>query len=168
MTADTSRGDLCHSHDSAINSMSGVLERVGSKVMKIWLRILGGAYIVVGSLHIFLFLFILGAYGGKWGIEAISVEEYFPVIGHLGRWILYVLLGFSGAGILAGVGLLKLSAWSGRLAMLLCVGNLFILPFGTIIGLSTILTLLPKQGRSFLLPAARKPPNSNPSTNKDL
>jgi hypothetical protein len=126
--------------------------------MKSWLRILGGAYIVVGSLNSFVFLFILGVYGGRWGIEAIRVEEYVPVIGYLGGWVLYVLLGFSGVGILAGVGLLKLWAWSGRLALLLSVGNLFILPFGTIIGLSTILTLLSKQGRALLLPAAWKPP----------
>ena len=122
--------------------------------MKIWLRILGGAYILMGSLNSFVFLFILGVYGGKWGIEAIRAEEYVPVIGYLGGWVLYVLLGFSGAGILAGVGLLKLWAWSGRLALLLSVGNLFIPPFGTIIGLSTILTLLSKQGRALLLPAA--------------
>ena len=126
--------------------------------MKSWLRILGGAYIVVGGLNSFLFLFILGVYGGKGGIEAIRVEEYVPVIGHLGGWVLYVLLGFSGASILAGVGLLKFSAWSGRLALLLSVGNLFILPLGTIIGLSTILILLSKQGRALLLPAAWKPP----------
>jgi|ERR1035437_6986171 hypothetical protein len=126
--------------------------------MKIWLRILGGAYIVVGSLNSFVFLLILGVYGGKSGIEAIRVEEYVPVIGYLGGWVLYVLLGFSGVGILAGVGLLKLWAWSGRLALLLSVGNLFILPLGTIIGLSTILILLSKQGRALLLPAAWKPP----------
>ncbi len=54
------------------------LKRVGSKVMKLWLRILGGAYIVVGGLNSFLFLFILGVYGGKWGIEAIRVEDYVP------------------------------------------------------------------------------------------
>jgi hypothetical protein len=125
--------------------------------MKIWLRILGGAYIVVGSLNSFVFLFILGVYGGKGGIGAIRAEEYVPVIGHLGGWILYVLLDFSVAGILAGVGLLRLWAWSGRLALLLSVGNLVILPFGTIIGLSTILTLLSKQGRALLLPAALKP-----------
>jgi hypothetical protein len=125
--------------------------------MKIWLRILGCAYIVVGSLNSFVFLFILGVYGGKGGIGAIRAEEYVPVIGHLGGWILYVLLDFSVAGILAGVGLLRLWAWSGRLALLLSVGNLVILPFGTIIGLSTILTLLSKQGRALLLPAALKP-----------
>ena len=79
--------------------------------MKIWLRILGGAYIVVGSLNSFVFLFILGVYGGKGGIGAIRAEEYVSVIGHLGGWILYVLLGFSVASILAGVGLLKLWAW---------------------------------------------------------
>ena len=125
--------------------------------MKIWLRILGGAYIVVGSLHSFVFLFILAVYGGKGGIGAIRAEEYVPVIGHLGGWTLYALLGFSVAGILAGVGLLKLWAWSGRFALLLAVGNLFILPFGTIIGLSTILTLLSKQGRALLLRPALKP-----------
>ncbi len=65
--------------------------------MKIWLRILGGAYIVVGGLNSLVFLFILGVYGRKWGIEAIRVEEYVAVIGHPGGWILYVLLGFSGA-----------------------------------------------------------------------
>src|SRR5579864_5954955 len=107
--------------------------------MKSWLRILGGAYIVVGCLNSFVFLFILVVYGGKGGIEAIRVEQYVPVIGHLGGWVLYALLGFSGASIFAGVGLLTLRAWSGRLTLLLCVGNLFILPFGTIIGLSTIL-----------------------------
>ena len=122
--------------------------------MKVWLQILGGAYILVGSLNSLLFLFILGVYGGKGGVEAIRVEEYVPAIGHLGGWVLYVLLGFSIAGILAGVGLLKLWVWCGRLALLLSVGNLFILPFGTIIGLLTILTLLSKQGRAFLLPAA--------------
>jgi hypothetical protein len=125
--------------------------------MKIWLRILGCAYIVVGSLNSFVFLFILGVYGGKGGIGAIRAEEYVPVIGHLGGWILYVLLDFSVAGILAGVGLLRLWAWSGRLALLLSVGNLVILPFGTIIGLSTILTLFSKQGRALLLPEALKP-----------
>jgi ABC-type multidrug transport system permease subunit len=122
--------------------------------MKIWLRILGGAYILVGSLNSFAFLFILGVYGGKGGVEAIRVEEYVPGIGHLGGWVLYPLLGLSIAGILAGVGLLKLRVWCGRLALLLSVGNLLILPFGTIIGLLTILTLLSKQGRASLLPAA--------------
>jgi ABC-type multidrug transport system permease subunit len=122
--------------------------------MKIWLRILGGAYILVGSLNSFVFLFILGVYGGKGGVEAIRVEEYVPGIGHLGGWVLYLLLGLSIAGILAGVGLLKLWVWCGRLALLLSVGNLFILPFGTIIGLLTILTLLSKQGQAFLLPTA--------------
>ncbi len=121
--------------------------------MKIWLRILGGAYILVGSLNSFVFLFILGVYGGKGGIGAIRAEEYVPVIGHLGGWILYVLLGFSMAGILAGVGLIKLWTWCGRLALLLAVGNLFILPFGTIIGMLTIFTLLSKQSRALLLPA---------------
>lgn len=121
--------------------------------MKIWLRILGGAYIVVGGLNSFIFLFILGVYGGKSGVQAIRVEEYVPVIGHLGGRVLYVLLAVSAASILAGVGLLKLSSWSGRLALLLSVGNLFIVPFGTFVAFSTILTLLSKQGRCRLLPA---------------
>src|SRR6202158_3226264 len=125
--------------------------------MKIWLRILGCAYLVVGSLNSFVFLFILAVYGGKGGIGAIRAEEYVPVIGHLGGWILYVLFGFSVAGILVGVGLLKSWAWCGRLALLLAVGNLLILPFGTIIGLATILTLPLKKSRAFLLPAALKP-----------
>jgi len=136
--------------------------------MKLWLRILGGAYIVVGALNSLLFLFILGVYGGKWGIEAIRVEDYVPVIGHLGGWILYVLLGFSGGGILVGVGLLKLSAWSGKLALLLSLGNLFIVPFGTIIGLSTILTLLSKQGRAFLLPQLGNHRTRTEGPNEDL
>ena len=136
--------------------------------MKLWLRILGGAYIVVGGLNSSIFLFVLSVYGGKWGIEAIGLEEYVPVIGHFGGWVIYALLGFSGGSILAGVGLLKLSAWSGKLALLLSLGNLFVVPYGTVIALSTILTLLSKQGRAFLLPAAWKPPSSDRRTNEDL
>lgn len=126
--------------------------------MKRWLRILGGAYVVAGILNVFVFLFMLIVYGGKGGIDAIKVEEYVPVIGHLGGWVLYGLLGFSGASVLAGAGLLTSRTWSGSLALLLSVGNLFILPFGTIIGLSTILTLFSKQGRTHLLSSARKTP----------
>jgi len=125
--------------------------------MKIWLRILGGMYIVIGGLNAFLFLFILVVYGGKGGIDGIGLEEFVPVLGHLGGWVVYVLLGFSLATIVAGVGLLKLSAWFGRLALFLFVGNLFVVPFGTFIALSTIGTLLFKRGRAILLCPALKP-----------
>ena len=90
------------------------------------------------------------------------------MIGHFGGWVIYVLLGFSVGSILTGVGLFKLSARSWRLALLLSLGNLFVVPYGTVIGLSTILTLLSKQGRAFLLPAASKPPSSDGRTNEDL
>jgi len=125
--------------------------------MKIWLRILGGMYIVIGGLNAFLFLFILVVYGGKGGIDGIGLEEFVPVLGHLGGWVVYVLLGFSLATMVAGVGLLKLSAWFGRLALFLFVGNLFVVPFGTFIALSTIGTLLFKRGRAILLCPALKP-----------
>lgn len=46
--------------------------------MKIWLRILGGAYIVVGSLNSFVFLFILGVYGGKGESEQSGLRNMFP------------------------------------------------------------------------------------------
>jgi len=125
--------------------------------MKIWLRILGGMYIVIGGLNAFLFLFILVVYGGKGGIDGIGLEEFVPVLGHLGGWVVYVLLGFSLATMVAGVGLLKLSAWFGKLALFLFVGNLFVVPFGTFIALSTIGTLLFKRGRAILLCPALKP-----------
>ena len=135
--------------------------------MKIWLRILAGMYIVIGGLNVLLFLFILVVYRGKGGIEGIGAEEFVPVIGHLGGWVVYVLLGFSLASMVAGVGLLKPSAGFGKLALFLSVGNLFIVPFGTFIALSTIGTLVFKQGRELLF-ASSKPPNSNRSRNKDL
>jgi hypothetical protein len=125
--------------------------------MKIWLRILGGMYIVIGGLNAFLFLFILVVYGGKGGIDGIGLEEFVPILGHLGGWVVYVLLGFSLATMVAGVGLLKLSVWFGRLALFLFIGNLFVLPFGTLIALSTIATLFFKRGRALLLRPALKP-----------
>jgi hypothetical protein len=125
--------------------------------MKMWLRILGGMYIVIGGLNAFLFLFILVVYGGKGGIDGIGVEEFVPVLGHLGGWIVYILLGFSLASMVAGVGLLKPSAWFGRLALFLFAGNLFVVPFGTFIALSTIGTLFFKRGRALLLRPPLKP-----------
>lgn len=136
--------------------------------MKIWLRILGGMYIVIGGLNAFLFLFILVVYGGKGGIDGIGVEEFVPVLGHLGGWVIYVLLGFSLASMIAGVGLLKPSAGFGRLALLLSAGNLFVAPFGTFIALSTVSTLFSKRGRELLFAASSKPPNSDRSANNDF
>jgi hypothetical protein len=114
-------------------------------------------YIVIGGLNAFLFLFILVVYGGKGGIDGIGLEEFVPILGHLGGWVVYVLLGFSLATMVAGVGLLKLSVWFGRLALFLFIGNLFVLPFGTLIALSTIATLFFKRGRALLLRPALKP-----------
>jgi hypothetical protein len=122
-----------------------------SPSMRIWLRILGIGYILGGLLNSLAFLFILVVYGGKSGIEAIDADDYAPVVGHLGGWVIYVLLGFAAAGIVTGVGLQKVSPWSWRLALLLSVVNLFIPPLGTTIGLATILTLLSKDGRALLL-----------------
>jgi hypothetical protein len=136
--------------------------------MKIWLRILGGMYIVIGGLNAFLFLFILVVYGGKGGIDGIGVEEFVPVLGHLGGWVVYVLLGFSLASMVAGVGLLKPSAEFGRLALFLFAGNLFVVPFGTFIALSTIGTLFFKRGREFLFAASSKRSNSDRGANKDF
>lgn len=121
--------------------------------MNTWLRILGGMYIVIGGLNALLLLFILVVYGGKSGMEGIRAEEYVPVIGHLGGWVLYVLLAFSIGSIFAGLGFLTLSHRAGRFALLLSTGNVFIYPFGTIIALLTISTLFLKRGRNFLVPA---------------
>lgn len=103
--------------------------------MGIWLRILGIGYILGGLCHSLVFLFILVVLGVKSGIEAMDAEDFAPVVGHLGGWVIYVLLGFTAAGLPVGIGLLKMSPWSWRLAMPLSVGNLFILPFGTTHGL---------------------------------
>lgn len=130
--------------------------------MKIWLRILGGMYIVIGGLNAFLFLFIVFVYGGKGGIEGIGAEEFVPLIGQLGGWVIYVLLGVSLASIVAGVGLLKPSAAFARLAFFLSAGNLFIVPFGTFIALSTIGTLFFKRRYQPLFSSSSKPPNPGP------
>ena len=62
------------------------LKRVGSKVMKLWLRILGGAYIVVGGLDSFLFLFILGLSANELARKVVTNELKFQNE-ELGHWM---------------------------------------------------------------------------------
>lgn len=133
-----------------------------------WLRNLGGLYIVIGGLNALLFLFILVVYGGKGGIEGIGAEEFVPVLGHLGGWVIYVLFGFSIVSLAAGVGLVTLSPWAGRLALFLSVGNLFIVPFGTMIALLIIGTLFSRRVREFLFPQISKLSKSQPNAKKDV
>lgn len=104
------------------------------------IKTLGASYIVLSTMHALLFTLIILVYGAK-GVNLIDSRELLPILGAAGGRIFYAMLVASVLGVVAGIGLLGNGRWARRLALILAVPNLFVIPFGTALGVFCVWTL---------------------------
>jgi hypothetical protein len=105
------------------------------------IRVLATGFITVGVIHAVMALFIIGVYGGKSTITPGTAQEFLPVIGLLGNTSVVLVIIASLLGVFAGVGLWNLSPWARPLGIAVSVVQIFVIPFGTLLGATGLLLL---------------------------
>ena len=103
--------------------------------------VIGALWIVWGAIGVIFGLFILGILFGISFIPDMGYEA--PVILRtvgLGVGMFFVVL--SAPEVIAGIGLLKRQEWGRVLVLVEAFLNLIVLPFGTILGIYSIVILL--------------------------
>ena len=110
-------------------------------------KALGILHIVFGALGILLGLILFIFFGGLAAFVGMSNpgdEAVFavPVIGGIGGLVFIVLVVLSLPGLIAGIGLLQLKPWGRILGIIVSALHLFNVPFGTVLGVYGLWTLL--------------------------
>jgi hypothetical protein len=108
--------------------------------MKKHVTILGALYIACGCLRALmaLLIFTLLVSGGLLSGD----EEALAITSAVGSVIASFLFLLAAPNIIGGIGLLKWRRWSRILVLILGCLNLFIIPFGTALGIYTIWVLM--------------------------
>jgi hypothetical protein len=109
------------------------------------MRMLAIGFVIVGAIHAIMVLFILVVYGGKARITPDTAQEFLPVIGLLGQTSFVLVLIASLLGVFTGVGLWHESSWGRSLGIAVSVVQIFVIPFGTILGVAGLFLLCRKQ-----------------------
>ena len=105
-------------------------------------RVLGVSFMAVGVVHAFLSLFIVFVYGAKSTITPETAREFLPILGFLGQFAFLLVFVTSLLGIVAGFGLLLLKPWARAIAIVVSTIQLFVIPFGTALGILALCFLL--------------------------
>jgi hypothetical protein len=105
-------------------------------------RMLGLGFITVGVVHALLSLLIIFVYGAKSSITPDTAREFLPVLGFLGRFAFPLVVTTSLLGIVAGFGLLRSQPWARPIAIVVSLIQLFVIPFGTALGILALWFLL--------------------------
>jgi len=108
-------------------------------------RMLAVGFVIVGVIHAVMALFILFVYGGKATITPGTGQEFLPVIGLLGNTSFVLVFIASLLGVVAGLGLWQLSPWGRPLGIAVSLVQIFVIPFGTVLGIAGLLLLWRKQ-----------------------
>lgn len=109
------------------------------------IRVLAVGFIIVGVIHAVMVLSIIGVYGGKSTITPGIAQEFFPVIGLLGNTSFVLVITASLLGVFAGIGLWSLSPWARPLGIAVSLVQIFVIPFGTLLGAAGLLLLCRKR-----------------------
>ena len=105
-------------------------------------RVLGVCFITVGVVHAILSLLIIFVYGAKSSITPDTAREFLPILGILGQFAFPLVLTASLLGMVAGVGLLWMQPWARPMAIVVSIIQLFVIPFGTALGVLGLWFLL--------------------------
>lgn len=105
-------------------------------------RVLGVCFITVGVVHAFLSLFIIFVYGAKSSITSDTAREFLPILGALDQFAFPLVFTASLLAIVAGFGLLRMQPWARPIAIVVSMIQLFVIPFGTALGVLGLWFLL--------------------------
>jgi hypothetical protein len=103
------------------------------------MKILGILNIVYASFGILVALVIFAIFGGSAGLVAANNDPdaavAIPILGAIGLLIIFCVAIFTAPAIIAGIGLLKLKAWSRPWTIVASILHLLSIPFGTALGI---------------------------------
>ncbi len=103
-------------------------------------KVLGWLYIILGILGVLVGALILGILLSV-GVIADDPEAA-GILFIVGVTLGAIMTIISAPGIVAGIGLLKFKSWARVLALILGILNLPGFPFGTVLGIYTLISLL--------------------------
>jgi hypothetical protein len=124
--------------------------RFNERELQLHISIVGWLYIVGNA---FLLVIALFAFGLLPTIAAISGDpEGTVILSVIGTAFGLLMVVLALPGMLAGYGLLKRKPWARFLALVLGVLNLVNFPVGTLMGVYTLVVLLPQAAAEYFVP----------------
>ncbi len=110
--------------------------------MRTNIRVLGWLYIIMGVLGVLIGALILAFLLGLGAM--VGVGEVTGILALVGLVAGACFALVSAPGILVGMGLLSFRRWSRVMALVLAILNLPWVPLGTVLGIYTFLSLIPR------------------------
>jgi len=117
--------------------------------METHVKVLGALQIAMGCLSLFAAIILTVVLAG--GMSAMGssgdpdAQTAIPFVGLAGTAIVTLLVVLSLPGILTGIGLLRVRPWARIVGIVLCVLNLMMVPFGTLVGIYGLWVLFSKE-----------------------
>ena len=117
--------------------------------METHVKVLGALQIAMGCLSLFAAIILTVVFAGGMSAMGISgdpdAQTAIPFVGLAGTAIVTLLVVLSLPGILTGIGLLRVRPWARIVGIVLCVLNLMMVPFGTLVGIYGLWVLFSKE-----------------------
>lgn len=129
--------------------------------METHVKVLGAVNIVFGAFGVLLAFALMLIFGGAGWMAGASGDAdaalAVPIIGLTGLALVIVLLVLSLPEVIIGFGLLRFRPWARVAGIVLSLVELFIFPFGTILGVYGLWVLFSKDTERFFNPAPIAP-----------
>jgi peptidoglycan/LPS O-acetylase OafA/YrhL len=112
-------------------------------------KVLGGLYLALSAISLFMALFLALAVGTASAIVGTAADAHdaaiaIPIIGIAGTALVVFLVIVSLPGLIAGIGLLKFRPWARIVGIVVAALYLVHIPFGTIVGIYGLWVLFNK------------------------
>lgn len=124
--------------------------------METHVKVLGLLHVALGALGVCCALFLMVVFGGTTGMIGASGQATTAVnLGIIEMAFVSFIVVLSLPAVIIGVGLIKRQAWARVAGIVLCVLDLMVVPFGTLVGAYGLWVLFSSETeRIFASPAA--------------
>lgn len=122
-------------------------------------KILGVLHIILGAFGVAAALAVFAIFGGVAGFLSLHPDEVGDlavpgIVGIVGSGITLIILILSIPGIIVGIGLVRFRPWARVAGIVMSALDLIHIPFGTIVGVYGLWTLLNAQTEALFRPGA--------------